>query len=108
MSSREVHDPTRELHVASQTFGISAYFYISSFLIFSVVGWNPSEESGHESQNCGFIDFRISTMNVFLHFLDLSCLRVRVSVLLHFRRCSQTFVDFRNVLLSFADVRRFS
>ena len=35
MSSREVHDPTRELHVASQNFGISAYFYISSFLIFS-------------------------------------------------------------------------
>ena len=65
MSSREVHDPARELHVASQSFGISAYFYISSFLIFSGVGWNPSEESGHLSQNGGFMDFRISIMRVF-------------------------------------------
>ena len=71
MSSREVHDPTRELHVVSQNFGISAYFYISSFLIFSVVGWNPSEESGHESQNCGFIDFRISIMRVVFAFPGL-------------------------------------
>ena len=42
------------------------------------------------------MDVRISKMRVFLlHLFDFSCLRVRVSVFLHFRRCSQIFVDFR-------------
>ena len=50
-------------------------------------------------------------MRVFLHVLDLSCRCVRVSGFLHVRRCSQTFVDFRNVFYGlsqmFVDFRKY-